>query len=135
MRRAIATLALAISLAGCGLVPTQGEPFELVTSWEPGSAESPGSCRPGWGTVGLLVIDPERGTAIKVDGGDFLDTNMGTTMPVLWWPTFTARRLGDVVSVIDPDGNVVATTGRRYRIAGSFEPVGFVACGADVLPL
>jgi hypothetical protein len=83
--------------------------------------------------AGQLVFDPEYGTAIEVESGDYLATK-GATMPVMWWPTFTGRRLGNEVSVLDPDGNVVAMTGRRYRITGSFEEVGFVACGDEVSP-
>jgi hypothetical protein len=133
MRRVLSTLALALCLLGCGAAALLGEPFQLVTSWEPGSAESPGACRPGWWVAGLLVFDPEYGTALKVEEGDYLATK-GSTMPVLWWPTFTGRRLGDEVTVLGPDGNVVAMTGRRYRIQGSFEEVGFIACGDEVTP-
>ena len=133
MRRAVTTLALALCLVGCGWLPPPGEPFELATSWEPGSAEAPGACCPGWWVAGLLVVDPTHGTDIKVESGDYFATK-GTTMPVLWWPTFTGRRFGNEVSVLDPHGNVVAKTGQRYRITGSFEKVGFVACGDMVTP-
>jgi hypothetical protein len=128
----MATLVLGPCLLACDAAAPLGEPFELVTSWEPGSAESP-ACRPGWHLNGQLVFDPEYGTAIKVEGGDYLATR-GATMPVMWWPSFIGRRLGNMVSVLDPDGNVVATTGRRYWISGSFEEVGFIACGGDVFP-
>jgi hypothetical protein len=133
MRGAIAALALALCLAGCGWFPPSGEPFELATSWEPGSAEHPGACRPGWWTAGRLVVDPKGGTAIEVEGGD--KAKKGDTMAVLWWPTFTGRRVGNEVLVLDPEGHVVATTGQRYRIMGSFEMIGFVACGDEVTPL
>jgi hypothetical protein len=132
MRRVTTTLALALCLLGCGLAGQAGEPFALVTSWEPGSAESP-ACRATWWAAGELVLDPKHGTALKVESGDYLATK-GATMPVLWWPSFTGRRLGNEVTVLDPDGNVVATTGRTYRINGSFEQVGFIACGDEVFP-
>jgi len=127
MRRGIATLALGLCLAGCDSLPPPIEPFDLVTSWEPGSAEAPG-CRPGWWAAGRLIVDPNRGTAMIVESGDYRGPK-GVPMPVLWWPTFTGRRLENEVVVLDPNGNVVVRTGRRYRIEGSFEPVGFVACG------
>lgn len=127
MRRAITIFALALCLVGCGGKPA-GEPFRLVTSWEPGTAGGAG-CRPGWWAAGQLVFDPTYGTALKVESGD---RPKGATIPVLWWPTFSGRRLGNEVSVLDPDGNVVVTTGRRYRIDGSFEEIGFVACGDEV---
>lgn len=139
MTKQLATIvvALALCLVGCGEPASpSGEPFELVTSWEPGRAPVNGgvsACRPGWWTAGRLVVDPKRGTAIEVEGGDVY--KKGATKPVLWWPIFTGRRVGNEVFVLGPDGNVVAVTGRRYRIGGSFEPVGFVACGAGVTPL
>ena len=82
--------------------------------------------------AGRLVVNPTGGTAIIVESGDYFAKN-GTTIPVQCWPTFTGRRVGNEVSVLDLDGSAVATTGRRYRIEWSFEPVGFVACGDDVL--
>jgi hypothetical protein len=129
MRRAIATLALALSLIGCGSPPSPIEPFEpvrLTTSWEPGAAGSP-SCRPGWWAAGRLVVDPTHGTAMMVESGDYHGPK-DVPMPVLWWPTVSARRIGNDIAVISPDGKVMAMTGRRYRIEGSFERVGFVAC-------
>jgi hypothetical protein len=135
MRRAIAILALALLMVGCDSSLPGGEPFDLVTSWEPGSAEAPGACRPGWSVAGELVVDPQGGTAIKVEGGDYLISKggqKGDIIRVLWWPTFTGRRFGNEVSVVGPDGKVVARTGRSYRITGSYEPIGFVACGDQV---
>ncbi len=129
MRRTIASLVLAAGVVGCDAAAPLGEPFALRTSWEPGSAAYPGACRPGWWAEGLLVVDPNGGTAMNVDGGD---RPAGSTISVLWWPTFTGRRVGSEVAVLGPDGKVVATTGRRYRIEGSFEPIGFVACGDEV---
>src|SRR5215207_6855100 len=133
MRRAITTVALALSLVGCGSNgPPEGEPFELVTSWEPGTADFH-ACRPGWWAAGRLVVDPKRGTALQVEDGDYF-VKKGDMIRVLWWPTYTGRRIGNEVMVLDPHGRVVATTGQRYRIQGSFERVGFVACGSQVTP-
>jgi hypothetical protein len=70
----------------------------------------------------MRLPDQQRGP----EGGDIIQ--------VLWWPTFTGRRFGNEVAVLDGDGKLVARTGRRYRIAGSHEPIGFVACGDDVTP-
>lgn len=63
---------------------------------------------------GPLIVDPDHGTAI-VDG----DTG-GATTPVMWRPGFSSRQAGSEVEVLDPDGEVVATTGRSYRIAGGY---------------
>ena len=59
--------------------------------------------------TGLLVADPEYGTAIN-DGH-------GTT-PVAWRPGYTAQQAGHEVDVVDPDGHVVATTGHNYQLWG-----------------
>jgi hypothetical protein len=146
MRRATTTLALALSVLGCGPAPAASEPFDLLTSWEPGSA--PGNpcpaqpvapcgggpaCRPGWHVDGELVVDPNGGTAVKVESDSDRGT-VGTMMAVMWWPTFSGLRVGDRVEVLDPEGKVVAITGLRYRIMGSFEQIGFVACGDEVIP-
>jgi hypothetical protein len=64
--------------------------------------------------AGPLIVDPDDGTAI-VDGA-----MGGATTPVMWRPGFSGRRVGSEVEVLDPDGEVVATTGRSYRIAGGY---------------
>ena len=56
------------------------------------------------GPTGQLAVDPKYGTSL--DG-----------RPVIWPEGFSARRAGDEIEVLDPSGNVVATTGRRYRIS------------------
>ena len=62
---------------------------------------------------GLLVVDPAYGTAIiQANGPDSVRSI------VAWLPGFTARKLGPEVEVLDPEGKVVATTGRRYRLDG-----------------
>jgi hypothetical protein len=130
MRRALTVVALAMCLVGCGEVaplPWTPEAFELTHSKEPADGRS-GPCSLGWWTGGRLVADGERGTSILVEGGDF--ANVGAKLQVQWWPKYTGRRAGSEVEVLDPDGNVVATTGRRYRILAAFPmDAGFVACG------
>jgi hypothetical protein len=79
------------------------------------------------------VFDSKYGTAMMVESGDYLAPR-GTPMPVLWWPIFIGRRNGNVVEVLDSTGRVIAMTGSTYRIEGSFEPIGFVACGDMVTP-
>lgn len=59
-----------------------------------------------------LLIDPQYGTALAEYGG--------SKTPVMWRPGFTGRRVGSEVVVLDPTGNVVATTGQSYRIAGNY---------------
>ena len=135
MRLAIAICAVALCLVGCTTTPAlPGEPFELVTG--PGPADGRlGACSLGWWTAGRLVVDPRGGTGILVEGGDF--ATVGATLQVMWWPNFEGRRVGTEVSVFDPDGNVVATIGKRYRILAAFPFAdGFVACGdGGVTPL
>jgi hypothetical protein len=129
MRRLIAVLAIVLGLVGCGTVmPASPEPFELAHSHEPADGRS-GPCSLGWWTGGRLVVDEQRGgTSIVVEGGDF--STPGDALPIAWWPKFTGRRVGGEVEILDPDQNVVATTGRRYRILAAFPfDAGFVVCG------
>ena len=132
MRRATTVVSLALCLIGCGAVsPFPPEVFELAHSREPSTA-----CSLGWWTEGQLVVDGNHGTSILVEGGDF--GSKGATLQVLWWPEFTGRRVGNEVEILDPDGKVVATTGRRYRIEAAFPMVedgAVVVCGSEVTPL
>jgi hypothetical protein len=78
---------------------------------------------------GPLTVDPKWGTAITDEG-----VNGGFTAPVMWPPRYTGRRVGSEVVVLDSRGNVVATTGRKYRIEGASDKnemgqSGWVACG------
>jgi hypothetical protein len=125
MKRAAATLAFALSVLGCGpsgAEVQQGVPVQLLTGDYQGMA-SGGGCFT-YSATGQLSVDATSGTAI-------IDTNAGstTTEPVMWRPSFTARRVGSEVVVLDPNGNVVAVTGRRYNIEGGHVPAGFFACG------
>ena len=132
VRRAFTILGLALGLVGCISLPS-ADSFELAHSKKPADGRL-GECSLGWWTAGKLVVGPSGGTAINVEGGDFAE--VGDTMPVEWWPKYSGRRVGKEVEVLDPDGNVVATTGRRYRIESAFPmDAGFVVCGHDVTPL
>lgn len=98
MRRATTTLTLALCLFG------------------------PGSC-----AVGLLLVDPTYGTAVKDE-----TTGGNTVTPVMWRPGFTGRRVGSEVAVVGPIGQLVATTDRKFQIDGGYwfeNPRVFVACG------
>jgi hypothetical protein len=127
MKRVAATLALSLVVLGCG------EPVQLITA-------------PAWGdgcfmnsATGRLIVDPVYGTAIVFEP-------QGGTLPVAWRPGFRARRVGLEVEVLAPRGNVVATTGKNYNIAGGYVEEGssggwpglptgvFMACDT-VLPL
>jgi hypothetical protein len=130
--RFVLSLLVVLLAAGCGAL-SAGEPFALVHSEGPADADK-GMCSLGWTVRGRLVIDPNGGTAIVVDGADYTGlkvATVGDTSPVWWWPKFTGRRVGNEVEVLDPGGKVVATTGQRYSILLAFPPAGppFVACG------
>jgi len=62
---------------------------------------------------GELTVDPKYGTAIVTT-----TPPEGLTATIAWRPGFTGRRVGSEIEVLDPNGNVVATTGNKYRIAG-----------------
>ena len=133
MRRATIVIALALCLVACeDLSPRPVEPFELAHSREPADGRN-GGCSLGWWTAGRLVIDEKGGTSVVVEDGDF--ARPGAELKVLWWPRYTGRRVGIEVEILDPDGNVVATTGRRYRIDAGFPfSPDFVVCGSEVTP-
>lgn len=105
MRRARTVVALAVCLLGCGPTPVQ-----LLTGGVPGYTES-GGCFLG-SEIGELVVDPKYGTALKDDPGNIV--------PVMWKPGFRGARVGSEVLVLEPFGNVVATTGRRYQMEGLY---------------
>jgi hypothetical protein len=114
--RAATALALALCLTGCGAAGPSGDRVQLITGVPPGMAS--GGCYTNF-AVGPLIIDPTYGTAAT-------DENGGGTTPVVWRPGFTGRRVGSEIVVRDSNGNVVAMTGRRYKIAG-----GYVGGGPD----
>lgn len=119
-------------VVGCGSVgasaPLASESVHLLTGVDPvhGNTASDGSgCYLDW-TLGLLSVDPVYGTQIKDEGGD----PPGQVAVVMWRPGYTARQVGSEVSVVDPSGTVVATTGHRYKIRG-----GFVGPNPPAIPL
>jgi len=92
------SLALVLSLAGCGLIPGN---VKLLTGIEACYA---GGEHPEF--QGVLVPDLDFGTRIEGKG------------PVMWPVGYTGRRLaGGEVEVLDRTGSVVATTGRAYMMA------------------
>lgn len=64
-----------------------------------------GGCYTTWFN-GVLRADPTYGTALN-------------TLPIAWQPGYTARKVGSEVNVLDPEWNIVATTGNRYRFDGT----------------
>ena len=101
----------ALALALCLVLPG-GDPVRLLT----GEPLPRNSCFASATGSGLLVADPTYGTAII--GQDSMAALGDEPMPVAWRPGFTARRIGSDVAVLDPQGNVVARTGRSYTIDG-----------------
>ena len=87
---------------------------------------------------GVLVADPEAGTAIRV-GPDNTDwpSIAGTTVPVMWSPGFTGRRLPSGEVEVLHDGNVVVTTGRQVTLSTQFNgyasATAYTACGGNEL--
>ena len=109
MHRVAIIALLALSAVGCE-VARPGEPVTLVTGW---GDLPPGSCYANFAT-GMLLPDSENGIQIAIE----TDPGQHFTVPVMWRPGSTARRIGDVVVVYDEGGNEIARTGRRYRLAG-----------------
>jgi hypothetical protein len=112
-------VALALCLAGCGLMPHR-DPVQLITA-----PPSHTGCFAA-DAAGLLVVDPTDGTAIVGDGHPNMLVGGDVPVTVAWPHGFTARRSGSEVEVLDPQGNVVATTGRSYHFLG-----GGVAAGGS----
>jgi hypothetical protein len=107
-KRLVATLALALVLLGCtapNRVPTRAQ-VPLLTDPNPQP-----TCFLAWGG-GLLIAHPEYGTAVGSP-----DTLVGA-MPIAWPYGYTARWAGSELEVLHPDGQVAATTGRRYHVTG-----------------
>jgi hypothetical protein len=134
-RRIATTLALALCLPGCGSKAPAGEPVELLTDDAVrGTVNDDGTMGYAcWLPVDRssdeLIADPKYGTAIKY--GD------GTTVPATWPAGFTGRRVGSEVVVLDPNLNVVATTGRRYHVdwvSDAGRQMGEVICPSELEP-
>jgi hypothetical protein len=126
MRSALTTLALTLSLMGCGSeVPP---PFPIAADVYYTGGES---CAASTYLAGLLLIDrttqPNR-LVIQDDRGD------KTSITWRGWG-YRFRMAGDQVEVVD-GWTVVATSGRRYAIGGRYEAAfhGFWACAGEVIP-
>lgn len=127
MRRIGAAAALALSLLACAPAAERSDAVRLLTGVVPGYTDN-GACFTDF-ALGPLLIDPKYGTAVR---DETAGASAPVTTPVMWRPGFTGRRDGSEVAVLDPAGNVVATTGRKYEIAGGYwfeHPRVFVACG------
>jgi hypothetical protein len=115
MRRITATLSLALCLLGCA-----GE-VRLLTGGHEGC--SIGGTAP-MVIAGVLIADPQAGTAIRVDPDMAVEWGpevAGRTLPVMWSPGFTGRRLlSGEVEVVHPEGVVILTTGRHVVLQTQF---------------
>jgi hypothetical protein len=109
MKRLAVTLAVALLVLGCGLLP---DPVQLVTG-DP----LHGDCFTA-DVTGLLVVDPTYGTAIVADNHGSMVSLTDVPVTLAWPPGFTARRSGSELEVLGPQGNVVAITGRSYQFSG-----------------
>ena len=117
-KRRAATLALALLALSCG---SANVPLLTVTS-------RGNSCLLAQ-VSGLLVVDPTYGTAIVANDQPRQLELSDVPVTLAWSAGFTARRLGSEVEVLDPQGNVVATTGRNYQFSG-----GYVSAGDAFVP-
>jgi hypothetical protein len=99
MRQVAVSLAVGALLLGCGSL--RGEQVPLVIT--DGEVFGDG-CVLLYEVVDVIA-DPTSGTVVK--GGGW---------PLRWPKGYTGRRVGSEVQVLDPAGNVVLTTGGRYRI-------------------
>lgn len=112
-------LAVAPLLAGCGLIPPG--PVHLLTG-DPSNVEGlgPSSCFMDT-AVGPLTADSTYGTMIEITHREIIPAGSPfPRVPVVWLPGFTGRWVGSEVEVLDPQGRVIATTGRTYAFAGNF---------------
>jgi hypothetical protein len=114
-------LVVAGVLAYAGVLP--GLPARLLTG---DGGMPPGSCYL-FSPVGRIVAHASAGTALEFDDKH--------RVPIMWPTGYTSRSVDDGVAVVDVNGQVVATTGRMYRIDGGFLPDqdAFLACG-EVVP-
>ena len=112
----IATVGLVLLLAGCGAAPvaTWGEQVPLLraTDREPACV--------GVYEVMDIVADPNVGTVAKQGG-----------WPLKWPQGYTGWRSGSEVQVLDPNGEVVLTTGQRYELSLNAD-VGFTTPMRDL---
>jgi hypothetical protein len=142
-KRVAAALALLLCLVGCDVAPAPDGEAVLILTGPPNYRYDHGGCFTN-SARGQLFVDPTYGTAIVDEDMIAVTGTRPPPVPVAWRPGFTARRLGTEVEVLDPNGRVVAITGRSYLIPGGYVnaggssglnwpdlPVGvFWACGA-----
>jgi hypothetical protein len=125
-------LAAATFVAGCGVgaasSPATADSLgpQLLTGSDPDAPVHLNTCDAGY-VDGILVVDPEAGTAIADD------TIVSLRTPLMWPAGYRARQAGAQLELLRPDGTPFATTGKRYWIQGGFTGDFFYACGF-VLP-
>lgn len=110
------------------------EPVKLLTGGHDGC--SIGGTSP-MTIVGVLVAESEAGTAIRVDPDMAVEWGpevAGSTLPVMWPPGTTGRRLSSgEVEVVHREGGVLLTTGRHVVLLTQFIGGGhngvYTACG------
>jgi hypothetical protein len=118
MRRIMTLLALALCLLGCDAGVLPRDRVALRTS-DTDTIGAP-CFLSGWESE--LILDPRSGLAWSAGPDDI--------RPVIWPRGFTARRIGSEVEVLDRDGEVVATTGRKVEVTYTKMESGLVfACG------
>jgi hypothetical protein len=105
---------LLVFLVGCSSGAPSGGAGQLLTG-----AVFSGGCFTN-SASGPLVADPKYGTAIIDEVMTRVTGTQASPVPVAWRPGFSARQAGSEVEVVAPDGHVVATTGKRYRIDGGY---------------
>jgi len=118
MLRIMTILALAICLLGCDTGVLSGDAVALRTS----DTDTIGTPCFLSGVEGELILDASSGLAWRLGPDDI--------RPVIWPRGFTARHVGSEVQVVDRDGQVVATTGRKVEVPYTRMESGLVfACG------
>jgi hypothetical protein len=127
MRRITTTLALALCLLGCT------SEVKLLTGGHGGC--SIGGTAP-MSILGVLIADPRTGTALRVDPAMAVEWGheiAGSTLPVMWAPGFTGRRLpSGEVEVLSAGEVIVATGGRvtlHTQFLGGINAGAYTACG------
>jgi hypothetical protein len=117
-KRLVATVALALVVLGCSPSVQLGEPVEVLTGFPTLLGNGPGCYTNS--ASGQLIADPQYGTAVIDEIMLRVTGTIPSPVPVMWRPGYSAHRLGSEVAVTDTSGNVVATTGHRYLIAGGY---------------
>jgi hypothetical protein len=110
----IATVSLALLLAGCGAAreASRGEQVPLLTDEAPPYTTFVN-------TVIDVAADPETGTPIIEYHG----------LPMRWPNGYTAWRVGSETEVLDPNGKRVVVTGQRYRFYPGYSETAYGVIG------